>query len=199
MQPTNPSPINLHSREDAAQSLYNVAIYFAAAKHRQNNQKIPGTDLPYVVHLSNVAMEILMAAPHSHPFNLGLAIQVALLHYMLEDTGTTSAELEAVFGTAVADGVQALTKDKSLPKHQRMSDCLQRIKNLPKEIWAVKLADRITNLQPPPNTWDNDKKKKYLVEAKLIHQALKDGNAYLADRILSKIDGFQRYIDDTGA
>ena len=41
------------------QTLYQEAIKFATAKHLEENQKLPGTDLPYVVHLSNVAMEIL--------------------------------------------------------------------------------------------------------------------------------------------
>ena len=35
------------------QSLYQKAIKFAAAKHAAQNQTIPGTNLPYVVHLSN--------------------------------------------------------------------------------------------------------------------------------------------------
>jgi guanosine-3',5'-bis(diphosphate) 3'-pyrophosphohydrolase len=41
------------------QTLYQEAIKFATVKHR--NQKVPGTDLSYVVHLSDVAMEIFMA------------------------------------------------------------------------------------------------------------------------------------------
>ena len=40
------------------QSFYQKAIKFAAAKHAEQNQTVPGTNLPYVVHLSNVAMEI---------------------------------------------------------------------------------------------------------------------------------------------
>lgn len=40
----------------------------------------PGTNLPYVVHLSNVAMEIIIASFNSDNFSLGLAVQVALLH-----------------------------------------------------------------------------------------------------------------------
>lgn len=128
------------------QEHYHKAIYFATGKHIALNQTIPGTNYPYVVHLSNVAMEILMAAPHSAGFDLNLAIQVALLHDILEDTNTGLAELEVEFGVLVADCVSALTKNKALPKENRMRDCLARIKKLPKEAWAVKLADRITNL-----------------------------------------------------
>lgn len=33
-----------------AQELYQQAIKYAAAKHGEANQKVPGTDLPYLVH-----------------------------------------------------------------------------------------------------------------------------------------------------
>lgn len=39
------------------QSLYQKAIKFAAAKHAEQNQTVPGTNLPNVVHLSNVAIQ----------------------------------------------------------------------------------------------------------------------------------------------
>ena len=55
-----------------------------------------------------------------------------------------------------------------LPKDQQIIDSLSRIKKLPIEVWAVKLADRITNLQPPPSYWTTEKRKKYLDQAKLI-------------------------------
>ena len=71
-----------------AQALYQEAIKFATAKHLEKDQKVPGTDLPYVVHVSNVAMEILIASSHSGNFNLGFAVQVALLHDTMEDTST---------------------------------------------------------------------------------------------------------------
>ena len=65
----------------------------------------------------------------------------------------------------------------------------------PKEIWMVKLADRITNLQPPPGHWDNDKKKKYLEQAGLIHDELKGASEYLSTRVKEKIQKYQTYID----
>ena len=42
------------------QTLYQKTILFAAEKHK--TQKVPGTDLTYIVHLSDVAMEILIAS-----------------------------------------------------------------------------------------------------------------------------------------
>jgi (p)ppGpp synthase/HD superfamily hydrolase len=54
----------------------------------------------------------------------------------------------------------------------------------------VKLADRISNLGPPPSDWDQEKISKYKEEAKLIYDNLKDANKFLADRLKQKIDNY---------
>jgi guanosine-3',5'-bis(diphosphate) 3'-pyrophosphohydrolase len=177
----------LNNKTMEIQTLYQKAIKFAAAKHQEKDQKVPGTDLPYLVHLSNVAMEILIAAANTINFDLEFAVQLALLHDTLEDTTTTFDELETNFGLKIAYAVSALTKNEALPKGKRMQDCLYRIKKLQKEVWAVKLADRITNLQPPPEDWDKAKRMKYQEEAKMILKELKGGNEYLERRFEGKI------------
>jgi guanosine-3',5'-bis(diphosphate) 3'-pyrophosphohydrolase len=176
------------------QTLYQEALKFAALKHSKSNQTIPGSNLPYVVHLSNVAMEVLIAAKYTKKFNIGLALQVSLLHDTIEDTNTNADELSKHFGDDVADGVMALTKNKLLPKIQQMSDSLSRIKKQPKEIWAVKLSDRITNLQSPPSHWKYQKKQKYQDEAMIILDELKEGNEYLSKRLREKIMEYNTYI-----
>lgn len=178
------------------QTLYQEAIKFASSKHSKKKQKVPGTNLPYEVHLSNVAMEIIIAACHTDDFNLGFAIQVALLHDTMEDTATDFGELEDTFGVDIAQAVSALTKDKKLPKEQQMRDSLTRVKKLQAEVWAIKLADRITNLQSPPPQWDNSKKIKYQEEARIIYTELRDGNEFLARRIEAKIEEYGNYIND---
>jgi guanosine-3',5'-bis(diphosphate) 3'-pyrophosphohydrolase len=177
------------------QALYQSAIKFATAKHLENEQKVPGTNLPYVVHLSNVAMEIIIASFNSINFNLGFAVQVALLHDTIEDTSTDFEELVSKFDFEIARAVSALTKNKELPKEQQMQDSLTRIKKLQPEVWAIKLADRITNLQQPPHNWDNVKKIKYQQEARAILSELKDGNEFLAKRLESKIEEYGKYIN----
>ncbi|MGB5024940.1 MAG: HD domain-containing protein [Saprospiraceae bacterium] len=177
------------------QSLYQEAIIFATTKHLEKYQNVPGTNLPYVVHLSNVAMEILIAASDSDNFNLGFALQVALLHDVIEDTSTKIEELENKFGVDIAKAVSALTKNNDLPIDKQMQDSLTRIKYLQSEVWAVKLADRITNLQPPPQNWDIQKKIKYQNEAKTILSELKDGNKFLAKRLEAKIIEYGNYIN----
>ena len=113
-----------------AQKLYQEAIKFATFKHLEKEQKVPGTNLPYVVHLSNVAMEVIIASFNSDNFDLDFAIQVAMLHDTLEDTNTTFGELENKFGIDVAKGVTALTKKNDLPKEQQMFDSLTRMKEI---------------------------------------------------------------------
>ena len=176
------------------QTLYQEAIKFATAKHLDQNHQVPGTNLPYVVHLSNVAMEIMIASFNTDNFNLGLAVQVALLHDTLEDTSTDLAELESKFGIEVATAVSALTKNNDLSKEQSMADSLARIKEMPSEVWAVKLSDRITNLQQPPKHWSKEKKITYREEAMLILNELKEGNEFLARRLEAKIEEYQIYI-----
>lgn len=174
------------------QSRYQKAIRFAGEKHHK--QKVPGTNANYLLHLSNVAMEILIASYNTNNFDRDFAVQVALLHDVLEDTYTVIEELEHYVGKAIAEAVAALSKNIDLPKEIQMQDSIKRIKELQPEVWAVKLADRITNLQPPPPYWDTNKKQKYLDQAKLILKELKGGNQYLEERLEVKIEEYGKYI-----
>jgi (p)ppGpp synthase/HD superfamily hydrolase len=176
-----------------SQDKYIETFRFAAEKH--NGQVFPGTDWPYLVHISMVSMEIIAALNHEPDLNGDLALQVAILHDIIEDTDTTYNELQLKFGQKVADGVLSLTKDKSIEKHDQMFDSLRRIKMQSQEIWMVKLADRITNLQPPPSHWNNAKKTKYLKQAGLIYDELNDASDYLSKRLEEKTSIYQGYID----
>ncbi len=138
-------------------------------------------------------MEIMVASKYTNNFDLELAIPIALLHDTIEDTGTTYEEIKNIFGKQVADGVKALTKNDNEEKSVAMKHSLGEIKKLSQEVWAVKLADRITNLLLPPHDWDFDKRKSYLKEAEFILTQLKGGNEYLEKRLQSKIDNYYNY------
>ena len=140
-------------------------------------------------------MEILIAGSNTSNFDTAFAVQVALLHDTIEDTATDFLELENIFGLEIAKAVSALSKNQNLPKDQQMQNSLDRIKEMPAEVWAVKLADRITNLQPPPADWDKAKRIKYHKEAILILDTLGTGNEYLALRLEDKIKEYEFYID----
>jgi (p)ppGpp synthase/HD superfamily hydrolase len=154
-----------------------------------------GEQIPYLNHIASVVMEIIWALPTDPALDSHLAIQCALLHDLLEDTPATYELVQAQFGTPVADGVLALTKDVLLPtKELQMADSLRRIQLQRKEIWMVKLADRITNLHHPPFYWDNAKILAYQQEARQIYTALHTANAALAERLHLKITQYTRYL-----
>src|SRR6056297_526953 len=176
------------------QEIYQEAIKFAGEKHK--NQKVPGTESNYLLHLSNVAMEIILTYKENDDFDLNYALQLAILHDTLEDTKTEFIELEKRFGKKVALGVLALTKNSKLNStEEKMNDSLNRINELEKEVGMVKLADRITNLQKPPKYWKKDKIRNYLTEAKLISMVLNNKNEYLNNRLQNKIVEYQKYIE----
>jgi (p)ppGpp synthase/HD superfamily hydrolase len=151
--------------------------------------------IEYINHIGSVVFEILNAMQNTQHFNGELAVSCALLHDSIEDTTLSVEELKQLYGEQVTAGVLALTKDKNKPKDQQMPDSLARIKAQPKEVWAVKMADRICNLYAPPYYWDNKKKLSYLQEAKTIHDHLKDGNEYLANRLMQKMEDYKKYIE----
>jgi hypothetical protein len=170
---------------------YQKAIAFAASAH--GAQRVPGGELPYVVHLANVAMEVIVASAQD-AFDVDLAVTCALLHDTLEDTATSKSAIESAFGVQVARGVHALTKDARLPKAEQMRDSLVRIALQPREIAIVKLADRITNLQPPPEQWTLEKRIAYREQAREILGVLGPACAPLARRLAEKIEAYGAFV-----
>lgn len=174
-----------------SQDAYTTAYRFAAEAHR--GQTYPGTDLPYLMHLSFVTMEIVAALTVEPEHDGNLAIQCALLHDTIEDTEVTYEQVAQAFGTSVAQGVLALSKDPSVAKIEEMQDSLDRIRQQPSEVWMVKLADRISNLSAPPTYWTRDKIVTYRAEAIEIHRALRTASLYLGARLLSRIESYRQY------
>ncbi|WP_108868733.1 HD domain-containing protein [Aquimarina aquimarini] len=176
------------------QELYQKAMKFAGEKHK--DQKYPGTNINYLLHISNVAMEVLLAHTSENNFDINFAIQAAILHDTIEDTNTNFEEIKNEFGERIAKAVAALSKDKTLStKEEQMTDSLNRINQLEKEVGIVKLADRISNLQGPPKHWSKEKIIRYHTEAKAISKSLKDKNEYLNNRLEQKIDEYKISIE----
>jgi (p)ppGpp synthase/HD superfamily hydrolase len=173
--------------------LYARALDFAARAH--GAQTVPGSGFPYVVHLAKVAAEALSAVAAEPTLDSGLVLPCALLHDCLEDAGVSFAQVEAAFGAAVALGVSALTKNESLPKAERMPDSLRRLVAQPREVQLVKLADRITNLEPPPPAWGRAKRAAYLLEAGTIVAAVGLASPVLAQRLRERIARYQTFVD----
>lgn len=156
---------------------------------------------PYVVHVVSVTAEVIAVLPTS--IDADLAVACALLHDTVEDTAESHAEkaalgddIEQAFGRDVRDGVWALSKFKTLAdgtvldKPAQIADSLRRIREQPHAVWAVKLADRITNLAPPPSKWDRAKCERYQAEAQQILDTLGAGCPPLADRLRARIEAY---------
>lgn len=176
------------------QDLYQKTILFATKVH--GRQKVPGSELPYLLHLSNVCAETLaaMMTENNPNYDINFAMQCALLHDTIEDTPITFEDIEMHFGKKVAIAVLALTKNEKLPKAERMKASLRRIKVHSDEARIVKMADRITNLQKPPKHWDKEKKRKYWEEAKIILEELRGVNEAIEERLRKKIERYKQWL-----
>lgn len=177
---------------------YNEALCFAAEAHGE--QKVPGTQFSYLLHLAQVCQEAMGAVLQDPSLNGDLVMQCALLHDTIEDTEVTRDTLITRFGAAVADGVEALSKRPLGPqghawdKAAQMSDSLARITRQPREVWVVKLADRITNLQAPPPHWSPDKVVRYHAEAVTILDLLGSASRHLSERLSAKIEAYRVHL-----
>jgi (p)ppGpp synthase/HD superfamily hydrolase len=169
--------------------LWQKAWRLAAQAH--HGQLYPGTELPYLFHIGAVLLELIPALAENRSYNADFAICSALLHDAAEDTSTTLQEIAQTFGQAVRDGVSALSKNKDMPKSAAMDDSLARIRRQPPEIWAVKLADRIANLNQTPNHWTRDKCRAYAQEGELIRNALGCASRLLSQRLTARIEAWK--------
>jgi len=167
------------------------AFLFASAKHQY--QKVKGSELPYMTHVTAVCFELL-PLQNEPDIDADFLMTTAVLHDILEDTETSEEELSDLFGLKVMSAVKSLSKNYQLPKEDQIRDSIERILEQPKEVSLVKLADRITNLNPPPKTWDSKKINQYYNQSLLVYDKLSTANDYLANRFLKKIEKYRSYL-----
>lgn len=154
-----------------------------------------GEQIEYINHIASVVFEVMQALNHDQTMNKDFCVLCALLHDTIEDTDFTYEKVNDLFGKEVADGVSVLTKNTAIKdKKEQMKDSLLRITQQPKEVWTVKIADRICNLYAPPYYWTTEKKKEYHKESLLVYEYLKVGNVYLADRLMDKINKYVTFF-----
>jgi len=123
--------------------LVSGAITFARSRH--GTQRRP-TGVPYLEHLLE-ALEFLVAGAGVTDPDVLMAV---VLHDVVEDTPTTSAELSGRFGARVAELVGWVT----IPEPAKGEDAaavklasLRRLASAPRDAVLVKLADRASNVQ----------------------------------------------------
>lgn len=148
------------------------AVAFAAEKHRHQRRKDAEAS-PYINHpiaLTNVLC-------HEGGIDDITVLCAAVLHDTIEDTETTVAELEEVFGSEIASVVLEVTDDKSLDKAERKQQQIDQAPQLSDGAKLVKLADKICNLRDilaaPPAGWSRERKKNYFAWAKNVIDGLR--------------------------
>jgi len=136
------------------------ALAFAAERHAGHTRK--GDDAgPYINHPIDVAARLVEAGIDDPSI-----LAAALLHDVVEDTGTTLAEIEDRFGSRVRDLVDALSDDKRLPRRERMRLQEVHAPELDPAAKAIKIADKTSNARDvgfdPPRGWSVDRRREYL-------------------------------------
>lgn len=156
------------------------AVAFAAEKHRNQRRKDKKAS-PYINH--PIALANLLA-------NEGGVVDVtvlcaAVLHDTIEDTQTTAAELQALFGSKVASVVMEVTDDKLIDKDVRKQLQIEHARHISKEAKLVKLADKISNLwdilASPPADWSAKRKNDYFDWAAKVVAGLRGVNPRLEE------------------
>ena len=136
------------------------AVAFAADKHRNQRRKDAEAS-PYINH--PIALANVLA--NEGGVEDVTVLCAAVLHDTIEDTETTSEELQAIFGPKVASVVMEVTDDKSLEKSLRKQRQVEHAPHISKEAKLVKLADKISNLRDiiasPPADWSAERKQAY--------------------------------------
>ena len=151
---------------------------FAADKHRNQRRKdVEAT--PYINHPIGLANLLANEAGVTDVSTLCAAI----LHDTIEDTETTEAELQAVFGEEIARLVVEVTDDKNLPKKERKRMQIENGSSRSEKAKRIKVADKICNLRDlannPPHGWEIALKQGYIDWAKAVIDRQHGGHAKL--------------------
>lgn len=165
---------------------------YAFAAHAHRNQKRKGIGIPYFTHLVS-ALEIANGLTREEDILIAV-----LLHDTLEDTDTTKEQLEAYFGSRVAELVADESEDKRRERSaaetwkERKIENIARIQGGTIEAKIIALSDKLSNLRSiaedlavmGEKTWEkfNQKDSKehawYYSQFISVFQELKDTNAY---------------------
>ena len=132
--------------------LIDYAIYFATKAHTGQKRKSE----------KNVDMIF-------HPFTVGMILQRAgaktecviagILHDVVEDTKYTLEDIKEQFGTQVANIVDEVSENKSLPWKERKIEAINKIKTASMDGKLVECADKISNLESLYNLYQEEGKE----------------------------------------
>jgi len=147
---------------------------FAISNHRRINQLYDG--LPYYVHLQEVVEFVHMFEHLLTPEEIDIAICVAWLHDVVEDTGLTYNNIKKVLGERIAslscnlcNNIHGKTRDE-----RANDDYYTRLKSDKLSIF-VKIADRLANMYHSFHYGNNGMYKTYKKELPGFKEKLYNG------------------------
>ncbi len=154
------------------------AILFATQAHA--GQFRDGEDaLPYIVHPIEVLTNLRVIGEVTDPKHLAAAV----LHDVLEETTATTDEIEKQFGKTVLKLVREVTRREpsleeivGLSKDEiwslRSQMLLNEIRGMGKKAQAIKLADRLSNLNEAARTRKGKRLRRYLTQTEEMLQII---------------------------
>lgn len=158
------------------------AIHFSAQKHKTQKRK-NSKQTPYICHPVGVAHRLAIDAGIDDED----VLIAALLHDTVEDTDTTLEEIERLFGSRVAEIVDEVSDDKTLPKHVRKQQQIDHAPHISHEAKLVKLADKLDNLTDlltdTPIGWEPQRVTQYFDWAEKVIRGLRSTNEPLETAI----------------
>jgi len=147
---------------------------FAIDNHRRVNELYDG--LPYHVHLMEVVDFVHRFDNLLNEEDIDVAVIVAWLHDLIEDTGLTYNNVKQIFGERVAELTRNLTTNIHGRTRAERADqeYYDRVKSDPISIF-VKIADRLANMFHSLNYGNNGMYKKYKAELPHFKEELYNG------------------------
>jgi (p)ppGpp synthase/HD superfamily hydrolase len=118
--------------------------FFAAVKH--GDQKYAG-GLPYTHHLAAVEAVLRRFPPFNFFEHGSHVLEAAWLHDVVEATDTKLKQIVEMFGEDVANLVRAVTNEPGENRKVRAALTYPKIRAAGPEAVALKLADRIANVE----------------------------------------------------
>lgn len=172
-------------------------IKFAEHAHKGQKWKLPdGTDISY---FEGHLMGVYHILEKEKTADMEM-LETALLHDILEDTGTQYEELEKRFGKQVAENVKWLTRTKEI-SYESYIDAL--ILNGSDVALIVKLADRLHNITNLMNLgseeWHLKKtgQARYMIEKISQHEVI-ERYRELKNRLLGQISSEVHRLQEMG-
>lgn len=151
---------------------------------------------PYVNHPFRVASTLSICYEAHGCTKDENVIIASLLHDTIEDTGATYEMIKEMFGSDVADLVQAVTSDEEeLKRLGKTKYLIQKMTNMSQRELAIKLADRLDNVSDLSTAKTKEWADKYRQQTLEIIQAVAEHLPSLIHKDGSFITGHRLLLD----